>query len=250
MILLIDVGNTRIKWGRLEEGELLAGGARPFVGDRLQEIAAALEGAARPEAVVAANGLGDEFGARLNAWSQRQWGVGVSFVVAESRALGITNAYTDPDRLGADRWLSLIAARRIVAGSVCTIDCGSALTVDVMDASGEHLGGLIIPGLAMMRRSLAQSAAGIDIDLGKVHAGEVSLFARDTEGGVMGGTLYALVAVIDRVVVDICEALGEDVSVLLTGGDAAVLRPLLSTTTRHEPDLVLKGLAAIAEERG
>lgn len=253
MILLIDAGNTRIKWGGLDDGALQPGGAVPVAGDPIAELTAALQGTSRPDAVVAASVLGADFGASLNAWSRDQWGVEVRFVVAEARSGEVRNAYTEPARLGADRWLALIAARRIADGAVCIIDCGSALTVDVMDAGGEHLGGLIMPGLAMMRRSLARDTDGVDVDParhpGKSPGEDVSLFARDTEGAVMGGTLYAAVAVIDRVVADVCDALGQAVTVLLTGGDAGAVRPLVSAAYQYEPDLVLKGLAAVAGER-
>jgi type III pantothenate kinase len=100
-----------------------------------------------------------------------------------------------------------------------------------------------------MRRALLEKTAGIEAAIGGVQHDEVSLFAKDTRSGVMGGTLYATIAVIDRIVQDVTEAIGTELTCVLTGGDADTVRPLLPADFRYEPELVLQGLALVAGER-
>ena len=157
---------------------------------------------------------------------------------------GVSNAYTSPERLGADRWATLVAAHHLYPGPSCVVDCGTAVTIDAVAGTGEHLGGLILPGLTMMRQALVENTQGI----GRVATGDVSLLARNTDDGVTAGTLYALVAALDRIVADVAAELDGEVALLLTGGDAGMLLPLLQDSWQHEPDLVLQGLAVIAGE--
>lgn len=249
MILLVDVGNTRIKWAGLEAAALKSGapvlrrdGAQDV--DSLSALWAALP---LPQRLLIASVAGPDFGARIGAWSRKFWGLEPEFVTAQGQGFGITNAYTEPQLLGVDRWLALIAARRLVAGPVCIVDCGTALTVDVMAQDGTHLGGLIMPGLGLMRRALLENTAGIEAAIGGVSREEISLLARDTRSGVMGGTLYTTIAVIDRIVQDVTKTIGAGLTCVLTGGDADAVRPLLPAAFRYEPELVLKGLAIVAE---
>ena len=250
MILLIDAGNSRIKWGCLVGGMLQPGEAIAHHGEvtDIQVLSLAWVPLPRPERIIAVNVLGSDFGEALEAWVEETWGLAIEFVTAQANACGVVNAYHEPARLGADRWASLIAAHRLCDGTACVIDCGTALTIDVLAQDGEHLGGLIVPGLSLMRHALIERTAGIrpvagldpDPDTG------VSLLARDTAGGVMGGTLYALVAAIDRIAEDIRATMATEVECLLTGGDAGMVRTLLTGVYRYEPDLVLKGLAVVA----
>lgn len=202
-----------------------------------------------PQRLLIASVAGPDFGARIGAWSKRFWGIEPEFVTAQARAFGVVNAYTEPQRLGVDRWLALIAAHRLVMGPVCIVDCGTALTIDVIAKDGEHLGGLIVPGLGLMRRALLEKTAGIEAAIGGAAHEEVSLLAKDTRSGVMGGTLYATIAVIDRIMQDVTDVIGADLSCVLTGGDADTVRPLLPAGFHYEPELVLQGLAIVAGEQ-
>jgi len=244
----VDAGNTRIKWAGLE-GAALKSGAAVLRRDGAQDIdslAAVWAALPAPQRLLIASVAGPDFSAHIGAWSKKSWGLDPEFVTAQAQAFGIINAYTEPQRLGVDRWLALIAARQLVAGPVCIVDCGTALTVDVMADNGEHLGGLIIPGLGLMRRALLENTAGIEAAIDGVSQEEVTLLAKDTRRGVMGGTLYAAIAVIDRIVQDITETVGAGLTCMLTGGDANTVRPLLHAGFRYEPELVLKGLAVVA----
>ena len=251
MILLVDVGNSRIKWATLFKGKLEHRGAAWREKDR-DAIAADLEQLWRklkkPGAVLVSNVAGPVYADALSAWALERWQVQPRFVVAERGAFNVTNAYSKPERLGADRWAALIAARRRVTGPACIIDAGTAVTIDVLTAQGSHQGGLIIPGLTMMRRALLEHTQVIPPAAAAPASGDITLLARDTQDGVDGGTLYALVAVIDRVVADIGTELGAEPTRIVAGGDADTLLPLLAGNYHHYPELVLEGLAIMAED--
>jgi type III pantothenate kinase len=147
-----------------------------------------------------------------------------------------------------DRWLAMLAAWNLLRGPVCVIDCGTALTVDALDANGQHLGGLIVPGLGMMRDSLLEGTDGIAYDSSAGEESSDSLLAHSTRSGVEVGSLYALLAFIDRVMTDLQQELGDEMQCILTGGDAAELAPLLAREVLQQPQLVLDGLALLVTE--
>jgi len=249
--LLVDIGNSRIKWASLVRGKLGHHGNAER-GQDPTTLAADLEQHWRkikkPAAVMVSNVAGSGYADALTAWCSQHWEVEPRFVVATTNACDVTNAYTLPERLGADRWAALIAAHNLSTGPACVIDAGTAVTIDVLNANGVHQGGLIIPGLAIMRRALLENTEALQPATETPASGDVSLLARDTQDGVNGGTLYALVAVIDRVVADVRTELGSEMTRIMTGGDAETLLPLLAGNYHHHPDLVLKGLAALTEE--
>jgi type III pantothenate kinase len=251
LILLVDIGNSRIKWASLVRKKLAHHGNAER-GKDPEALTADLEQHWRkikkPTAIVACNVAGAAFADALTAWCTQRWKVEPRFVVAERSACDVTNAYNIAERLGADRWAALIAARRQSSAPTCVIDAGTAVTIDVLSEQGVHQGGLIIPGLAMMRNALLEQTEALQPATTAPASGDVSLLARDTQDGINGGTLYALVAVIDRVVADVRTELGTELTRIITGGDADTLLPLLAGNYHHHPDLVLKGLAVIAEE--
>lgn len=287
-ILVVDAGNTRIKWAIFAAGVLdHAGQTERPTPDRLHKCGeqpppASLPSAAlvlpctaqdaqelphstdyfqpfaaqhwtpliRPERVVVANVAGKDFGETLAGWVKQAWDIETEFVTPQRSACGIHNAYLDPEKLGVDRWASMIAAHRNVKGSVCVISCGTAITLDVLTASGEHQGGLIVPGLTLMRRALLENTQDIRNKMGDAMSdasGETAILACDTQGGVNGGTLYTVISVIDRVTTDLAAELGKSMTRIITGGDAPALLPLLAGPYRHEPLLVLQGLAIVAQ---
>ncbi len=133
---------------------------------------------------------------------------------------------------------------------MCVIDCGTAITVDAVDADGQHQGGLIVPGLEMMRGALLKHTHGVIYDMEADSSVEADLLGRNTRGCVEGGTLYAVIAFIDRVVSDLRKELGGEMQCSITGGDAPRVLPLLRGEYRHEPHLVLQGLARLAGSEG
>jgi type III pantothenate kinase len=250
VILLLDVGNSRMKWASLEHGKLHYGGSIAYQNLAFDDLARSLWGdLAQPSRVVASNVAGRAFAESLAAWVQGFWALRTEFIVPQHTGHGVVNAYIEPRQLGSDRWAALIAARRKSAGAAAIVDCGTAIVIDALSAEGKHLGGLIVPGLAMMRRALTEGALGIAHALEVRVESRAALLARDTHGGVAGGTLYAAVALIDRVVCDMAAELRTDLTCLLTGGDAPCIMPLLTGPCRYEQHLVIEGLAIIAEQK-
>ncbi len=248
MILLIDVGNTRIKWALLDHGNYRYGGSANHRGLPFKDLAESLWGGLSPPSrILVANVAGKGMERNINGWAKGKWGIKPEFIVPQKAAYGVVNAYIEPAQLGADRWAALIAAHHESRGAACIVDCGTAITIDALSSEGEHLGGIIAPGLTMMRQALVKGTHRLkevpEAPMGK----RVALLARDTSDAIAGGTLYAAVALIDRVVSDVEEAVGTSLTCFITGGDASHVMPLLAADFRYEEDLVLRGLAIIAQ---
>ncbi|HHQ40700.1 MAG TPA: type III pantothenate kinase [Chromatiales bacterium] len=252
MRLLADLGNTRLRWAVLGDDGTLGRTAAVVHGGRGLEpvLDAAWSGLAAPDAVLVCSVAGEDAAGVLAGWCRRRWGVEVTPVRAAAEGWGVRNAYHEPGRLGADRWAALVAARGLFPDRpVCIVDCGTAATVDALAADGTHLGGLIAPGLGLMRRALASGTAGVaEAEALGGRPQEVALLARSTRDAVTAGTLHCLAAFVARAGADVGEALGPGTVRVLTGGDATALLPLLDEGWRHEPALVLRGLARMALE--
>lgn len=251
MILLLDAGNSRLKWAMLRNGRFECGGSFEYAANTIGELASAAWGELEPPATVqVANVAGEPFRRALNSWIKRRWKLIPEYHQASAEAFDIRNAYREPERLGIDRWLALLGARELyTTGPLCIIDCGTALTIDVLSADNRHLGGLIIPGMRLMQDALTGRAEGIRQQIADASHEQVTLLGTDTGSAVAGGTLYAEVAVIDRVLTDLRAELGGQLRCVLTGGDAARLQPLLAQPTEQEPDLVLRGLARLSRKQ-
>lgn len=250
MILLLDIGNSRLKWAILRHGHFERGGAFEHGASAIGELASAAWGELdTPETVLVANVAGEPLRRALNSWIKRRWKLIPEYLQASAEVFGIRNAYREPERLGIDRWLALLAARELYTGPLCVIDCGTALTLDVLAQDDRHLGGLIIPGMRLMQEALIGRAEGVRQQIQEATHEQVTLLGTDTGSAVAGGTLYAEVAVIDRVLTDLRAELGQSLRCVLTGGDAPRLQPLLAYRSEHQPDLVLLGLARVARLR-
>ena len=246
MMLLLDVGNTTVKWIVREHQRMGVAGRFQHRGEDFSALAlAAWRDLPAPEKIVVSNVAGSVIDATLSSWLQAHWGLEPVFVHAVEKASGVTNAYPRPADLGADRWAALIGAHASAAGAVCIVDCGTAVTLDFLAADGDHQGGVILPGVAMLERMLLNNTSDIRLSGGPQFA---RLFARGTGDAVHGGAVYMVTAAIDRIVADMGVAAGDRPEVIITGGDAGQIQSLLSCSTRHDPDLVLKGLAILAGE--
>lgn len=237
MKLFVDVGNTSMKWRLRDDTECRQG---TFTHDRdwsgvvgeLARVAPAAVGEVHVASVAGAEGDG-----LLSAELARQLGVMPGFHYSEASACGVCNAYDNPRRLGVDRWLAVLEAWHRYGPSV-VIDCGSAMTIDAV-AGHRHLGGYIVPGLAMLRGSLLQNTA--DVHLSSARYAALSPGSSTTEG-VEHGILLMSVAFASRAVVELRKGLPDTCSVLLTGGDASRLESWLGDEVILVPDLVLDGL--------
>lgn len=249
MLLLVDVGNSRLKWASWDAGKLTPGEALAY---RAEEFAAVL-GEAWAELgavtrVVVSCVAGPPVIAALQDWARDRWGCVPEFARAEVAAHGVRNAYREPQRLGSDRWAALVAAHRRWPEALCLVDCGTAVTVDALRGDGQHLGGFIVPGLQLMRHALIQSTSGIAAaDVGRHRP---ALFAHDTGTGVAEGSLHAVAGFAERMVRLSTAALGAPPRCVMTGGDAPRVLEVLDGTWEYAPQLVLEGLAEIAQGSG
>lgn len=242
MKLFFDVGNSRAKWAAWDGRRWVAEGSIPTDADPPVHWISAVP---RPDAIWLASVSAEERVLQISGACETAFGMSPQRIRATASACGVRCAYADPSRLGVDRWLAVVAAFIEARGSAIVFDCGTAITVDAVRADGEHLGGLIIPGIALMRRALYGSTANIP-DEGD---GDVGLLARDTRSAVSGGSVYAAVAFMQHVAAELRTHIGEKTRVLLTGGDAERLRPLLSPDFEWRPRLVLDGMRAVVEEK-
>ena len=174
-----------------------------------------------------------------------RFGVQAEFATASRQLDGLICGYRDPARLGVDRWLAMLAAWRRVRARAVVVCAGTAVTVDMVAASGQHQGGYIAPGLRLLREGLERSTA----DIGRHEPGELASEdlgpGVDTSGAVGAGTLKMLVAFVESTIGGCGQR--HDAAVFVTGGDARYLLAHLShraTPLRHSPTLVLDGLAA------
>ena len=232
MILLLDVGNTRVKWAWLEYVELAPAGAVAHDTSHRSWQAEIEADGHRPTRIVVANVAGPAFAAALTLWSRDHYAIEPEFIVAGSTLLGVENSYRRPASLGVDRWLGLIAAWQSAPCAALVVNSGTAFTVDALDGDGRHRGGLIVPGVQMMTEIAARLTAP---DLLEPGAGLAGLPADPVR--------LALAALADRARIELAASVGAEPRLLLTGGDAAELEPHLAAPAEVVPDLVLAGLA-------
>ncbi|ROR34976.1 type III pantothenate kinase [Inmirania thermothiophila] len=248
MILLVDIGNTHLRWGVWREGALHPGGAVARGGGegRLRE---AWAGLAPPARVAVSNVGGEAAAAQVRAASLALWGLEPRLLRPTAACAGVVNAYPRPDRLGADRWAALLAARARAPQGAVVVDCGSAITVDGLDAAGRHLGGVILPGLGRMYRILAHE---IGLDALPLAEAGTEIPVTDTAPAVANGALCAALGGLLRAAAAVEARLGPAPARLITGGDAVLLAPHLGPGWTLAPHLVLEGVArwALAAEAG
>jgi type III pantothenate kinase len=243
MILLVDLGNSRLKWACRAPGVWDTGAVSHRQRDMAQVLDEAWRGLAGPEKIVMASVAGADARSALETWTVRHWGVAPQGVTARSRQAGVINGYREPERLGPDRWAALIGARALTDRPACIVDCGTAVTVDALSADGVFVGGMIFPGLSLLRQGLAAGTAGLAASPGEAVPG----CARSTADGIAAGTLFGLAGAVERLIRECRRVLDGPVQVFLTGGDAALLRAQLESPVIEVPDLVLKGLARLTE---
>lgn len=242
MDLLIDIGNTNLKWAVSESGSLGAMRTVRHHGGLPIDLHAAWEQLTPPRQIIAGNVGGAKLARALERVCRSYWEREPLFATPEPNAHGVTIAYARPERLGVDRWLALIAAHRICAGPALVIDAGTAITYDLLLGDGRHLGGLIVAGIEMMRDGLI---AGTRIP--RVEPEELAdPWATDTGSAIAVGSIQAPAALAERLFDQLTDQAGRTPEYILAGGDAERLIPALRLPIRHSPDLVLQGLALLA----
>jgi len=249
MILVIDVGNTRLKWAWLTSTGLSDQQAVVHRDSKPDLWTAALfDSGQKPERVLASNVAGPGMSRTLSQLSRRRYGVKIEFVTAAANFHELINGYTDPTLLGADRWLAIIGAWTKVRSALCVVDAGTAVKVDSVDAAGQHLGGLIVPGIHMMREALLHKTADIARAALQSTPSMAGVLANNTIGAVTRGAVFALAGMADRAAEVIEQSTGVKPKLFITGGDAGMITGTMRSRGEIVPDLVLQGLAVIATQ--
>lgn len=251
MNLLLDIGNTRIKFATVVNG-VLQGADQIIHGSDPEASAAELIDRCRqkPEHVLASNVAGSAFGEAIAAAVDSRWNLSVEFALAQPAAGSVRNGYLDYRQLGVDRWLAMLAAVDRYRKAVCIVDAGTAVTIDQVDEHGQHLGGIIVPGFDLMWRSLVGNTGDLERLSGSGEKSErngAALFGRCTDEAIVGGTMSAVRGLVEHCMETALERYGDPVLVI-TGGDAERIIPYIRMPAEHRPMLVLEGLAIYVPE--
>ena len=256
--LLIDAGNSSLKWALWHNHRLEK--IAPVVyqeGSLDHQLTKAWQlfpkNNVSPTKIILANVAGQQVLDAISLWRDKAFpvketgDVTIQNIVALANGYGVTNAYQQPETLGADRWSALVATRHYIKTDACIISSGTALTIDILTADGKHMGGAIAPGWEMMKSSLVTNTKGITSAEGEVP----ELLGYNTQQGVQAGISAASVGAVKHILQRFEYDMDTVFSCVVTGGGAPLLLPhLLSLkyagTFQHEPDWVLKGLVLLS----
>ena len=250
MLLLIDAGNTRIKWSLVNGEDWLCSSVLPAeqAGKLSQHITCHLDrlrtGLHDIQQIWVSNVAGEEIARQICSNSAGMSGQ-PHFVVALKAQCGVRNSYSNISQLGSDRWAALIAAWHLVQGKCLVVNSGTATTIDTLSEQGEFLGGLILPGVELMQHSVVAATAQL-----KAAQGKYAPFPLNSADALYSGTIQASCGAIERQYTLLND---DSTSVILSGGAAELLQPhlnqkLFSVPPRIVDNLVLQGLLLIAQE--
>lgn len=233
MKLLIDAGNTRIKWARADN-DLLDSGALPV--EQAGELPALFKKAHGLQQIWISNVAGENIAKQIRRIECRQ----KHFVVAQEIQCGVRNGYAQAFQLGSDRWAALIAAWNIVRGACLVVNSGTATTIDALSAQGEFIGGLILPGLDLMQHSLVAAT-----DQLKKAQGSYAPYPLNTADALFSGAIQANCGAVERQYALLND---RNAPIISSGGAAEILREHIKLPMRVTDNLVLRGLLLIALE--
>jgi len=244
-VLELDLGNTRLKWRSLVKGGVGAAGFfvrqdYPSLPACLAALSLELDGFDFSQVRVAsvASAASNE---ALALWGRNELALCVEFARVSREWAGVVNGYDDYSLLGVDRWLAVLAAQQLAPEGACVVDCGSAVTLDLV-VSGQHLGGYIVPGLRLMNAALFGSTDGVKVVAENLDGGAGLLLGRDTAGAVNLGLPMMVASLVAEVVQRFLREREVRLQVILTGGDAPAVAGFLEGAFLCRPDLVLDGL--------
>lgn len=233
MILTVDAGNTRLKWGLWQAGAWRRKGALPV--EKTDCLVDALA-AERPKRILVSCVAGQEVRRALDAVFARL-GAPVCWLSPTAQSYGLRNTYTEPAQLGPDRYAMLLACLHSGFAPCVVVGAGTAVTVDALDGEGSFLGGLIMPGPALMRWALMSGTAGVTQVSGRLEG-----FPRCTGDAVETGIWQALAGGVEAMRRQLAAQTGVTPRTVLSGGEATRLAAVLAGPVQVVEDLVLEGL--------
>jgi type III pantothenate kinase len=234
--LYIDRGNTALKWQLLDDEILVNHG----VANKAEPVSSALDKVKNSSIskIIVSSVSSDDFEFSLNKWSEDNGYCQPVFVESSKESCGVINAYAEPNKLGVDRLLAMIAAHNTVAGMLCVVDSGTALTMDFLDKGGQHLGGFIVPGAALMETSLLSNADKIDVQ----EISETGQLGSNTTESVSFGITQMLQAFVLQKVSEMEVRHQQKITLIVTGGHATELTKEFPIPFQIETNLVFQGL--------
>lgn len=249
--LAIDIGNTRLKWAQYAAAKpgaaVLAQGA--IFLETIDDLAETdWSHLTPPTSMLGCVVAGDAVRRRVEE-QMELWDAEARWVVPSEREAGLVNGYDHPNRLGADRWVALVGARaRLLASGpprpALVVMIGTAATVDAIDTEGRFLGGLILPGFGLMLKALEMGTAGL-----KFPTGEVVDFPTNTSDALMSGGAHAIAGAIERMQRRLQERTGLEPLLLMSGGAAVKLQPIVELPFEMVDTLIFEGLLVLQSHR-
>ncbi len=249
--LLIDCGNTFLKWGRYhpcvtaktKASEQCIEFNRVLL-DEIRSLTSLWRRYEAPSKIIVSSVAGTRVRnpilRALEAWPAAP---APHFISSQAEQCGVRNSYLNPGQLGSDRWASVIGARALIPDAPVLIAvCGTATTIDLLSAKGEFLGGSILPGLGLMQRVLHEQTAALPDA-----QGEYIENPRQTVDAITSGCTHAQVGAIERLFA-LHSRLHPELQCLISGGAASNLIPRLTIPFVYHENLVLEGLYRMARD--
>jgi len=253
MLLLIDAGNSYLKWNIASETRKQLEATTIRVdwasNDLIKQAVSTWQKRGDISRVIVSSVVDSDKNSIIYQWVSSDDSIELVLVRSQHTALGVTTTYQHPAHLGVDRWVALIACADLYPKENCiVVDCGTAITVDTLCANGNHKGGIIFPGMQLMKNSLLRNTDIIStgISNGLEMDKEITIFNQTTETAIENGVLNSVIASITSSVSQIAKTFNQSVRIIVTGGGAPFVLPHLSTHYQHEPDLIMKGLLVLA----
>jgi type III pantothenate kinase len=265
MILDVDMGNSRLKWRLLDHNKICDSGIAPNA--KVMDYAAIFEAIKKPKLIRVScvkHGLREAF----QQWCLSYWQLAPAFAQVSRSCTGVTNGYDNIDQMGVDRWLAMLAAYSKHANSCLVVDMGTAMTIDLLLADGQHVGGYITPGFELMHSALMDGTEirqGVEIDSSEIRDlyrvmpkpiryYENPVAGKSTEDAIYAGISALQLGHILLALDELCTLCGDNPSVICTGGGGEALpKSLKERLSGHStvkkvhsiefmPTLVLDGL--------
>ncbi len=243
MKLLLDLGNTRCKYALLDDSDQMEYGAKDYGPFGKLYTVKSLCDKDNVKKVIICSVLSEKMNAEIIEVLVNKDGHDVYSLSAEKNSFGIQLAYENPITMGADRLAALVAAKNKYSGNSCVVDCGTAITIDALDADGVHKGGVIFPGAKVMQNGLLNST---NIESGYDDV-KFNIFANTTEEAIYTGCVSAVGGGIEFVVNKMIEEYEKFNQIIFTGGGAEQMRQLLNLQIEIDKTLVLDGLGIVAK---
>jgi type III pantothenate kinase len=230
--LLIDVGNSRIKWRF---------GEQYGVAQNVTELWQQCAHLPPSQEIIGCAVASAELQTQIGQLFAHHWQASTQWLKVSRSALGIQNHYLNLNEQGTDRWAAVLgASQRFAKQNVLVISAGTALVIDSLSAEGDFLGGTIAPGLGLMKAALHQATARLPLA-----QGQAQVFPQSTIDAIETGCLRAILGAIEIAKAELSKQNPSEIKIILFGGDAAILEALLNGKAIAVDNLVLDGLAAL-----